>query len=125
MSDVDLEQHVKILSIINIILGVLGLIGALFMGILFGVLGGVAASEGEAEAGAALGALGGVFAVVVAILALPQLLAGIGLHKRKNWGRILTFIVAALSILNLPIGTAYGIYAFWALTRPGIEDVLS
>ena len=40
------------------------------------------------------------------VLALPSLLAGYGLLREKNWGRILTIIVSFFNLLNFPLGTA-------------------
>jgi hypothetical protein len=37
--------------------------------------------------------------------------------KKKEWGRILVLIVAFLSILSLPLGTALAIYSFVILVK--------
>ncbi len=51
------------------------------------------------------------------LVSLPGLLAGMGLMNHRGWARILAMIVAVFHILNLPIGTALGIYTFWVLTN--------
>lgn len=38
------------------------------------------------------------------------LLTGYGLHQRAPWGRILAIVVAILSLIKFPIGTALGIW---------------
>jgi len=38
-----------------------------------------------------------VFGVVLIFLSLPVLLAGYGIQRRKQWGRVLTIILATLS----------------------------
>jgi hypothetical protein len=43
------------------------------------------------------------------------LIAGIGLWQERQWGRILSLIVCALSLLNFPFGTALAAYGFWVL----------
>jgi hypothetical protein len=35
----------------------------------------------------------------------------------RSWGRILTFVVSILGLIDIPIGTALGIYALWVLTH--------
>jgi len=51
------------------------------------------------------------------ILSIPKIIAGIGLMKKKEWGRILTLVVAFLSILSFPLGTALAIYTFVILVK--------
>lgn len=40
-----------------------------------------------------------------------------GLYARRSWARMATLGIAALSILNLPVGTFFAAYAFWTLTK--------
>jgi hypothetical protein len=54
----------------------------------------------------------GVFLLVGAALGF---LAGWGLLQREDWSRLLTLILAFLSLLDVPFGTALGIYSIWAL----------
>jgi hypothetical protein len=54
-----------------------------------------------------------VAAVLLAILGFPGLIAGYGLLRRETWGRYLALIVAFLGMVNFPIGTFLGIYAFF------------
>jgi hypothetical protein len=110
-----MEQHIRILSVLFIIFGALGLVAA----IAFFVLGaGTAATilaqdnSNEAQVGAAWA--GGCITFVAAlfgIMAIPSFIAGWGLSKRKAWARILTIILAILSLPHIPIGTALGVYA--------------
>jgi hypothetical protein len=45
------------------------------------------------------------------------MLAGYGLLKRTPWARVLALVVAILSLINFPIGTAIGIYTFWVMLQ--------
>jgi hypothetical protein len=107
-----LEQHIKIVSVIYIVFGILGMIGAV---IIFVAGVGSGLLSGDPDAAIAGGTCGTIFAVVVAVLSLPSLIAGLGLKNRKEWARILTIILSALNLLNFPIGTAIGGYALWVL----------
>ena len=114
-----MDQHVKTVAILSIIFGAL----LAFLGLaLFGLIAGAGVVSGEQEALIVTGSVGMLVGGLFVTLALPAILGGVGLLKRRNWGRILILIVAALSLLNFPLGTAYGIYAFWVLlndqTRP-------
>jgi hypothetical protein len=49
------------------------------------------------------------------------IVAGIGLLNRAPWARTLTLIIAFLSLLSFPFGTAFGIYAIWVLLSGGAQ----
>jgi hypothetical protein len=54
----------------------------------------------------------------LALLGLPKIIGGIGLLKGHEWGRILILVVSFLSLLNIPFGTALGIYSMIILFNP-------
>lgn len=64
-----------------------------------------------------------VVGIVIALLGLPVILAGYGVQSHENWGRILTFVVSAISglialfwLISLnPIGVFYGGYTVFTL----------
>ncbi len=115
-----MDSHVKIVGIVNIVFGVLGLIAAAI--VLVAVAGGGLISGDETTI-----AVTSIVAVsvssVIAVFSIPQIIAGIGLLKLKNWGRILGMIVAVLDLLNIPFGTAFGIYALWVLLNAETEKM--
>ena len=51
-----------------------------------------------------------VFAVLVLNVGILPVLAGYGFRKRKAWVKPLGFALAIISMVNIPIGTALGIY---------------
>jgi hypothetical protein len=53
-----------------------------------------------------------VFSIVTAFLAF---LVGFGLLRRRSWARVIGIVVAILSLLKFPLGTALGIYTLWVL----------
>jgi hypothetical protein len=50
-------------------------------------------------------------------LAIPGLIAGIGLLARKSWARVFGVVVSALGLVSFPIGTLVGIYAICVLMQ--------
>ena len=58
-------------------------------------------------------------------LALPSLIGGIGLLKRRSWARILVVVLGILNLPGVPFGTALGIYTLWVLLKPESEQILS
>jgi len=109
------EQHVKILAVLNIVLGGMGVLAALVVLVVFGGLVGLAGSESGGGEAAVLGLIGGIAVIALAVLSVPCLIAGIGLLKFRSWGQILTIILSILNLMNFPFGTALGIYGLWVL----------
>lgn len=114
-----MRDHIKIVGILNMVLGGLGLLGALAIFAVFGGLAGVAGfsnsgTDGLAPAGL-LAAIGVFIAGVVLVISLPQLIGGWGLINYKPWARPLMIVVSVLMLLHVPVGTALGVYGLWAL----------
>lgn len=71
--------------------------------------------------------VGVLFGLSVAVLVLLcyigiAVAGGIGLLNRKNWGRILSIVQAALSLLWIPIGTIIGILILIYLTGSEVRQ---
>ena len=48
--------------------------------------------------------------------------AGIGLLQRAPWARTLALVMAFLSLISFPFGTALGIYTIWVLLSSGAQE---
>ena len=57
-------------------------------------------------------------AMLVLLLSVPSIIAGIGLLGFSPGARILTIVVSALHLFNIPFGTALGIYGLWVVCSP-------
>lgn len=114
MTTREIEQHVKILGWLHIVSHALFLIIGLFV---FFLLVGIGAVSGEAEAMGVLTVVGTFVGGLMLILALPGLLSGYGLLKRRSWGRILAIIVGVLNLPNFPLGTILGAYTLFVLLQ--------
>jgi hypothetical protein len=110
----DMQQHVTIV-------GWLYIIGHVFFivvgGFVFVLLTSVGFVIRDPEALPILSIVGTWIALFLTVLALPGLIAGVGLLKRQMWGRVLAIIVAFFGLINFPIGTAIGIYALFVLLQ--------
>jgi len=120
-----MESHIKILGILHVILGGMGVLAAIAILCLFGGLAGlvgVADQTGDAAiAIPILGGIGGLISIILTVFSLPGLVGGIGLLKLAPWSRVFMIAISALYLLHVPIGTALGIYGLWALTKPETE----
>lgn len=115
-----MRDHVRILAIVNIVLGSLGLLIGLGA---FLLLGGIGVAAGVANAGdpdaamaaPVLGVIGSLIFLVILVFSAPQIVGGIGLLKMLPWARILMIVLSGLNLLSIPIGTLVGAYGLWVL----------
>jgi hypothetical protein len=63
-------------------------------------------------------AVGGLLLVGAVI----GLVAGWGLLERQPWARTLAIVVGCFSLLDMPFGTALGIYTLWVLLPARSEE---
>lgn len=107
-----MDTHVRILGWLWIIFGVLGILGALCIGISTAG-GGLISQDDTAILATSIVAVvcGGLFFLGSAL----NIIAGVGLLKYKSWARILAIILGIVNLFGFPIGTALGIYTFWAM----------
>jgi len=57
----------------------------------------------------------GIIGWLILVKAAVGLIAGWGLLQREEWARVFALVVGFLALLNVPIGTALGIYTLWVL----------
>lgn len=113
-----MRDHVRILGILNIIMGcftaLIGVAVLIFLGGA-GVLAGMAEYGGERFGGPFLTFIGVSVAVFFLLLALPSIVGGWGLLEFRPWARILMIVISILHLFNFPFGTALGVYGLWVL----------
>lgn len=107
-----MEKHVTLVAIINIVFGTIGILVGLFLFIVL-IFGGLV--SGDSEAMAITSIVGTTLCGFFLLFSIPELIGGIGLIKHRSWARILVLIIAILDLINIPIGTAIGIYTIWVL----------
>jgi hypothetical protein len=116
------ELHIKILGILYLISGVLAVFGGIVILVLFTV-GGILA--GEARVLPILAIVATVLGSLLLTIGVAKLICGWGLLARKKWSRVFGIIMAIIGLINIPFGTALGIYALWILFKPEAERLLT
>jgi hypothetical protein len=115
-------RHAHLLGILWIAYSALSLIGGVVLMIvshtIFGPLGLPSMRGGPPMF---IRPLLSAIAVVLVVKAAVGIAAGLGLIQRQDWGRILAIVLGAVSLINIPFGTALGIYTLWVLVSPGAD----
>ena len=114
MEENKMQKHVTVVAALQVGYSLFGIIAALAV---FIVLRQVSHFADDYEAQYVLWAVGTYVPLFLFIISIPGLIGGIGLFLFQRWARILVLIVSALAILNLPIGTAIGVYSIWVLVQ--------
>jgi len=120
-----MDTHVRVLGVLNIAIGAIGLIVAALTMVGFGGAAGIITAAADPEETAlAVPILSIVGAFVVAFLiafSLPALATGIGLLYFRPWARILGIVLSAIALLGFPWITLIGIYGLWVLFSKDTE----
>ncbi len=112
----NMKQHVSLVGALHVGFGILGLLGALAVYFSFHFVFGYVKDVDIAEE--LISFLGNTLSLIIVFFSALGIIGGIGLFTYKSWARILIMIVSAINCLNIPIGTAKGIYSIWVLMQP-------
>lgn len=115
MKNKQVKQHVSFVGALHVGFGILGLLGALAIYLSFHFAFGFV--EHEPIAQKIISFLGSTLSLIIVFFSILGIIGGIGLFAYKPWARILVMIVSAINCLNVPIGTAKGIYSIWVLMQ--------
>ena len=111
------EQHFRLVGSLWIADAVLHALGAV---VLFIIANTIFGRYNESHPAFLHPLLGGI-ACFIAIKAGASLIAGIGLLERQSWARPLALVLAFIALLNIPFGTALGVYTLWVFMSPQAE----
>jgi ABC-type phosphate transport system permease subunit len=126
----ELQGTIKIIGIVELVLGIFDLfvclILALFYTFIPELIRETETTDISPEVIAQLiEAIFLIIIVVFLVVGLLSIISAILLLRYKNSGRTGTMIVGAISLINFPIGTLFGVAALYYLTRPEAEYLFS
>jgi hypothetical protein len=110
--DRNMDTHIQLIGWLNIALGILGLLIAIFA---FTILIGVGLISRDNNAMIVLGIIATLVSALLGVLSIPGIIAGYGLLRRRMWARYLALVIGFLSLFNVPLGTLVGGYTIWVL----------
>ncbi len=109
--------HIPIVAALHACFGALGLVAAIAVLFGIGLPTGIVISQGETQAAGILGIIAFFITGFLLLISLPGIIGGWGLYQGRPWGRLLIIILGFLQLLNIPFGTALGIYTLWVLFK--------
>jgi len=112
----NMNQHVSFVGALHIGFGILGIVGAAAIFFTFQFI--FQFIEDDLIAEEVLAFIGNSIALLLLFFSSLGVIGGIGLFSYRPWARILVIIVSAMNCLNVPVGTAKGVYSIWVLMQP-------
>jgi phage shock protein PspC (stress-responsive transcriptional regulator) len=110
------QEHIHLLGILWLAISALNAVGGVILYIIANTLLAHLHEMGAPEAPTGfLRPLLSVVAILILAKAACGFIAGWGLLHREAWARIITLVLAFISLFNIPFGTAIGVYTLWVL----------
>ncbi len=109
-----MRKHIHVAAILQIVFGSLVVIGGLAIAFAFGFAD---QFVDDPTALKVLAIVGTPLIIMFLLFGGAMIAGGVGLLACKSWARILTLVMAALGLLNIPIGTLKGVYIIWVLVQ--------
>jgi hypothetical protein len=116
------QEHIRLLGILWMALSAINVVGGMVVIVIANTLFG---RHGQLPADVPTNWLRPFLTFIGALVlakAAAGFIAGWGLLQHEAWGRLLSLIVAFISLFNVPLGTALGIYTFWVLLPSQSDD---
>jgi hypothetical protein len=124
-----MDTHVKVLGVIYLAIGACMLLAAAFLVVTMGGVAGIVRATADPHdatiAIPILGLAGTAFVMFLGVMGLPSVITGYGLLNFRPWSRILGIVLSAVSLINIPIGTAVGAYGLWVLLNKETERLFN
>jgi hypothetical protein len=129
-----MERHIKILSVLHILYSLYMLAALSMVSLVFGVAHTVGGHIFSPFTTAYWPGREFIFNAVpfwiIAYLApmavaIPGMAGGIGLLSHRHWARPVLLVIGLLYLLDIPFGTALGVYTLWVLTQPEARRLLA
>ena len=123
-----METHVKVLAVLQIVFGAMGLMLAVLLLFVFGGAAGIVGANASPDARIAVPIIGITGIALVGFLtltSLPSVIIGVGLLNRAAWARIAGIVISIISLVMIPFGTIVGAYGLWVLFSKETEPLFT
>lgn len=116
-----MDTHKRVLGILFTVTGILQIMTFSILSLIFSTLFPLIIEQADQDGVWILewvshfGQLLGVF--LICFIAIPTVIAGIGLLNKQRWAMTLALILGCLKLFSFPIGTIIGIYTIWVFAE--------
>jgi hypothetical protein len=119
------EQHNKFVGYAFLAHGGFQMLLGLLFALMFGSMGAMlrGAPGPNAPPSGFFLVFAGFFLVFQSLFAVPSFVAAYAVLKRKSWARVMAIVAAAISAMNVPVGTAACVYALWFFCGDNWKEV--
>jgi len=111
-----MQKHITIVGALHIAFAAWGIMWAVIISAILLGLGSELAGT-DKTALSILTTVGCLVPGLLVAFSVPGIIGGIGVLRLKSWARYLVLVLSVLDLLNIPIGTALGIYSIWVLAN--------
>lgn len=115
MENSRMKKHVTLVGALQIGFSILGLMGAVAIFVSLTFARGFAGDDNAGQI--VLRFLSISLPLLIGFLSIVGLVGGVGILMYKPWARYLVIVVSALGCINIPFGTAKGVYSIWVLIQ--------
>ena len=112
-----MEKHVTILGGMHLAVAALGLLAIPIVQLVLTGTGLAALAAGEPHAFALMSGLGTFVSLAILTVSVPNLIAGVGLLRRRAWSRAAAGFASVVNLVNPPFGPLLSVYTLWVLFR--------
>jgi hypothetical protein len=116
------QEHVRLVGILWMAYSALTVVAGVVLTIVARTIFGGHFNGPPPEVSAWLGPFLTFIAGIILIKGAAGFIAGWGLLQREPWARAVTLVIGFISLFNVPIGTALGIYTLWVLLPTQSDD---
>jgi polyferredoxin len=109
-----MQKHVTVVGAVHIGYAAWGVLWA---ALIFMIMAGIGAYTDDPTAQAILTTVGCIIPGLLAALAVPGIIGGIGVLRLRPWARYLVMVLSVFALFSFPIGTAIGVYSIWVLMQ--------
>ena len=124
LSDIDaiVQEHVRLVGILWMAYSALTVVAGVVLVIVARTIFGGHFNGPPPQVTAWLGPFLTFIAGIILIKGAAGFIAGWGLLQREPWARAVTLVIGFISLFNVPLGTALGIYTLWVLLPAQSDD---
>jgi hypothetical protein len=122
------QTHVKVLGVLHLVFGALGVLAAVTLMLVVGGVAGLVGASGDPDAMSAIpiiGIAGSFIVMFVMVLAVPSAVIGIGLLQFRPWAKVAGIVLSIFHLVGFPFGTIIGIYGLWVLFSKDTEPLFA